>query len=76
MQRFKQRIVISSVMAIACIGLAGCAVYPAPGPYYYGEPQAYPVYRPYPYYRPHYGYYGGGGYYGGDHYGGRHYWLH
>jgi hypothetical protein len=60
MRGFKQGVMISSVLAMMLASLAGCAIYPAPRPYY--EPYGVYSYRPY---HPHYGYYG---YHNGPHY--------
>lgn len=68
MRLFRQRLLPSIALTIAAIGLAGCAIYPAPGPYYaqpyyYDAPQPYYGYYPYHPYR-----HGDDGPRGGHHY--------
>jgi hypothetical protein len=64
MRRFTQGVSISSALAMMLIALASCAIYPAPGPYYYAAPEPYGVYP----YRPYHSYHGYYGYHDGPHY--------
>lgn len=65
MRLLNKRLLATAALGTALIGLAGCAVYPAPGPYYaqpyyYDAPQPYYVYHPYrPYHHDDDGRYGG-----------------